>query len=91
MKDFKGFSMGLVLGVGLAVSSLAFAQTATQGDAKKSDSCCAMASCCGKGDSCSMKDHKNHKEGMKHEGSCCCCSGDSCDMKAHDMAEKPKS
>ncbi len=89
MKNLKGFSLGLVLGIGLAVSSIAFAQTAAQGDATKAESCCAMASCCCKGGSCSMKDHKEHKEGMKHEG-CCCCSGDSCDMKAHDM-EKPKS
>jgi hypothetical protein len=91
MKNFKGFAMGLVLGIGLAVSSIGFAQTATQGDAKKSDSCCATASCCCKGGSCSMKDHKEHKDqAMNHEG-CCCCGGDSCDMKSHDMAEKPKS
>jgi len=91
MKNLKGFSLGLVLGIGLAISSIAFAQTATQGDATKPESCCAMASCCCKGGSCSMKEHKEHKEqGMKHEG-CCCCSGDSCDMKAHDMTGKPKS
>ncbi len=89
MKNLKGFSLGLVLGIGLAISSVAFAQTATQGDSKKSESCCAMASCCCKGDSCSMKEHKD--QATKHEGGCCCCSGDSCDMKAHDMTEKPKS
>jgi hypothetical protein len=87
MKNVRGFSLGLVLGIGLAVSSMAFAQNATQGNDKKSESCCAMASCC-KGDSCSMKDHKDHA--TKHEG-CCCCGSDSCDLKAHDMAEKPKS
>ena len=45
MKNFKGFSLGLVLGVGLALSSLAFAQNTTQTDVKKeAESCCAMAS-----------------------------------------------
>ena len=89
MKNFKGFPLGLVLGIGLALSSLAFAQNTTQTDVKKdSESCCAMASCCCKGDSCSMKSHKG--QAAKHEG-CCCCGGDSCDMKAHDMKQKPKS
>jgi hypothetical protein len=91
MKNFKGFALGLVLGLGLALSSIGFAQNATQTveQNKETESCCAMTSCC-KGDSCDMKmkhDAKNHaaKEG------CCCCSGDSCDMKKHDMQEKPKS
>jgi hypothetical protein len=88
MRNFKGFPLGLVLGICLALSSLAFAQNTTQTDAKKeTESCCAMASCC-KGDSCAMKDHKDHAS--KHEG-CCCCGSDSCDMKAHEMKEKPKS
>jgi len=88
MKNFKGFSLGLVLGIGLALSSLAFAQNTTQTDVKKeAESCCAMTSCCCKGDSCDMKAHKEHA--TKHEG--CCCCGDSCDMKAHDMKEQPKS
>lgn len=85
MKNFKGFSLGLVLGLGLTLSGLSFAQNATQTSQKKElESCCAMASCC-KGDSCSMKDHKNHSS--KHD---CCCSGDSCDMKMKDKQEKPK-
>ena len=84
MKNFKGFAMGLVLGLGLAVSGIAFAQNTT--DQKKEGESCAMASCCCKGDSCSMKDHK---DAAQHAG-CCCCGGDSCDMKAHDMKEKPK-
>lgn len=93
MKNFKGFALGLVLGVGLAISSIGFAQTATPSDQKKeADSCCAMTSCCCKGDSCSMKDHAN-KEHMKthatKDGGCCCCGGDSCDMKMHDK-DKPK-
>jgi hypothetical protein len=86
MKNFKGFAMGLVLGLGLAVSGIAFAQNTTD-QKKEGESCCAMASCCCKGDSCSMKDHK--EQAGQHAG-CCCCGGDSCDMKAHDMKEKPK-
>jgi hypothetical protein len=85
MKNFKGFALGLVVGLGLALSSIGFAQNATQPDQKKAtESCCAMACC--KGDSCDMKDHAN-KEHMKG----CCCGGDSCDMKMHDMKDKPKS
>jgi hypothetical protein len=79
MKNFKGFAPGLVLGLGLALSSIGFAQNATQTDQKKeTESCCAMAACC-KGDSCSMKDHKDYSS--KHE---CCCSGDSCSMEMKD-------
>jgi hypothetical protein len=95
MKNFKGFALGLVLGLSLAVSSIGFAQNTTQTDQKKeAESCCAM-SCC-KSDSCDMKAHdKDHMKGeaMKNgkEDSCCCCGGDSCDMKIHDMNEKPKS
>jgi hypothetical protein len=90
MKNFKGFALGLVLGLSLAISGLAFAQNTTPTDQKKEgESCCAtMKGCCG--DSCDMK--------MKHDAnhstakdSCCCCGGDSCDMKMkHDMQEKPK-
>jgi hypothetical protein len=96
MKNFKGFALGLVLGIGLAISSIGFAQTATQTDDQKkaAESCCAMTSCCCKGDSCDMKMHAN-KEHMKthssKDGGCCCCGGDSCDMKMHDLKEKPKS
>ena len=88
MKNFKGFAFGLVLGIGLAVSSLGFAQNATQPDQKKeAESCCAMTSCCCKGDSCDMKKH----DAKEHSGGCCCCGGDSCDMKKHETDAKPKS
>jgi len=82
MKNFKGFALGLVLGLGLALSSIGFAQNATQTDQKKEkESCCAMASCCCKGDSCSMKDDsKTHSS----EHGCCCCGSDSCDMNMKD-------
>jgi hypothetical protein len=93
MKNFKGFAMGLVLGIGLAVSSIGFAQNTTQTDQKKEgESCCAMASCCCKSDSCSMKDHANkaHMKTKSSEDGCCCCGGDSCDMKIKDMQDKPK-
>lgn len=86
MKNFKGFALGLVVGLALAVSSIAFAQDATKDSAKDKAACCATMSCCG--DSCSMKhaaghDPKNHSS----KDGCCCCSGDSCDMK---MKEEPK-
>jgi hypothetical protein len=91
MKNFKGFALGLVLGLGLAFSGIAFAQNATGTDQKKEgESCCAMMPDCCKGDSCDMKDNKDRS--AKHEGheGCCCC-GDSCDMKMkHDSTEKPK-
>ncbi len=94
MKNMKGFTLGLVLSIGLALSGVAFAQNATQSDQEKeAESCCAMASCC-KGDSCSMKDHaqKGHskdqsKEHSSKDGSCCCCKGDSCKMKMKDKKD----
>lgn len=91
MKNFKGFALGLVLGLGLAFSSLGFAQNAAQPDQKnEKESCCAMASCCCKGDSCDMKMKHDAKE-HSATGGCCCCGGDSCDMKVkHETAEKPK-
>ena len=93
MKNFKGFAMGLVLGIGLVVSSVGFAQNATQSVDQKKDaeSCCAMAAGCCKGDSCDMKMKHDAKNDAAKEGCCCCCGGDSCDMKMkHDMPEKPK-
>ena len=76
MKNFKGFALGLVLGLGLAFSGIGFAQNTSQTDQKKETaSCCAM-----------KHDAKDHaaKEG------CCCCS-DLCDMNMkHDTTEKPK-
>jgi len=93
MKNIKGFALGFVLALGLAVAGAGFAQTTVKDDQTgKQESCCSMESCCCKGGSCSMKDgHKQHaqKENGKehsHEG-CCCCSGDSCQMK---MKEKQK-
>lgn len=88
MKNFKGFALGLVLGIGVALSSIGFAQTAQTDQKKEAESCCAMASCCCKGDSCDMK--KDHMKSQTANGSCCCCSGDACDMKMHDMKDKPK-
>ena len=95
MKNFKGFALGLVLGLGLAISSIGFAQSTTQNEPKKEmESCCAMTSSCCKGDSCSMKEHAN-KDHMKTNAatghSCCCCGADSCDMKmTHEMKDKQK-
>lgn len=94
MKNFKGFALGLVLGLGLAVSSIGFAQNATQTEPKKdAQSCCAMACC--KGDSCDMKVHanKNHMKSQTMQNGKdggCCCSSDSCDMKKHELKDKPK-
>jgi hypothetical protein len=94
MKNFKGFAMGLVLGLGLALSSIGFAQNVTQTEQKKeAESCCAMESCCCKGDSCPMKmgkDHatKDHSMTGSSKDGCCCCSGDSCNMKMKDMKDK---
>ena len=88
MKNFKGFALGLVLGLSVAVSGLAFAQNPDQ--KKEGESCCAtMKDCCG-GDSCDMKMKHDAKDPATHE-SCCCCGGDSCDMKMkHDTPEKPR-
>jgi len=99
MKNFKGFALGLVLGLGLAFSGITFAQNASQTDQKKEmQACCAMnhdakdhaaaGCCCCSGDSCDMKMKHDAKDATK-EG--CCCSGDSCDMKMkHEMTEKPR-
>ena len=89
MKNFKGFALGLVLGLGLAFSGIAFAQNTSQTDQKKAtESCCATMPDCCKGDSCDMKKH-DAKDHAAKDGCCCCCGGDSCDMKMHDK-DKPK-
>ena len=67
-----------VLGLTMAVASVAFAQAAMQA-VNKMESCCC-ASCA---DSCDMKKKdamKNHVTSPDKEG-CCACCGDSCDMK----------
>lgn len=80
MKNVRGFALGLVLGLGVALGGLAFAQSTNQN--KKAESCCAMACCCC-GDSCAMKDGTK-TQSDKHE---CCGGGDSCNMKMKDMKE----
>ena len=78
MKNTRGFVLGLVLGLGLALSGVGFAQSITQTDNKKADaSCCAM-SCCS-GDSCATMKHDD-KDHSKMGG---CCGGDSCSMMQH--------
>lgn len=100
MKNLKGFALGLTVGLALALSSIAFAQTTTpiadQKTTVEGASCCA-SSCCCKGDSCSMKKGETSKDATAsaHSG-CCCCDGDSCSKshanQSHDkqMHEKHK-
>jgi hypothetical protein len=93
MKNVKGFVLGLVLGLGLALSGVGLAQTTTQTDQnKKAESCCAMESCCCRGDSCSMKhqgmEHAKKEHSQHSQMDSCCCGGDSCDMKMKE--DKPK-
>lgn len=81
MKNIKGFTLGLVLGLSIAVAGIAYAQTNTQSDQNKKAECCCVAMNCCKGDSCQMmkKDGmKNHATSADKEG---CCCGDSCHMK----------
>lgn len=88
MKNFKGFALGLVMGLALAISSIGFAQTTTQTDTPKTkESCCAMSSCCG--GSCAMKHDANQtaKDQSAHKG-CCCCGGDSCETKMKEKHDK---
>ena len=79
MKNSRGFVLGLVLGLGLALSGVGFAQSITQTDKKEGAWCCAM-SCCS-GDSCSMMKHDDKNPSPKAG---CCCGGDSCSMMNHD-------
>ncbi|HZE62348.1 MAG TPA: hypothetical protein VE056_00630 [Pyrinomonadaceae bacterium] len=84
MKNMNRYALGLAFGLGLVLSSFAFAQTITQADQKKTtESCCAMA-CCSRV-SASMKDAKEHSS--KQES---CCSGDSCNMQLKDGCEEPR-
>lgn len=82
MKNIKGFTLGLVLGLSIAVAGVAFAQSSTQTDPNKKSECCCVAMDCCKGDSCPMMKDGEKKEGAaKSEGrGCCCCGGDSCEM-----------
>jgi hypothetical protein len=79
MKNFRGFALGLVLGLSVALAGVGFAQNSSQNDAgKKTETCCCMSS--GSGDSCPMMKEGAKNQSEKHE-CCCCCSGDSCNMK----------
>lgn len=81
MKNVKGFTLGLVMGLSIAIAGIAFAQSNTQtGANQKHDACCCLSA---SGDSCPMMKNGVLKEGaMKSDGhGCCCCGGDSCNMK----------
>jgi hypothetical protein len=80
MKNIKGFTLGLVLGLSIAVAGIAYAQTNTQSDQhKRADGCCAAMSC-RSGDSCATMKEGARKEGAAKSDGCCCCSGDLCEM-----------
>ncbi|HEV2884488.1 MAG TPA: hypothetical protein VGW36_06490 [Pyrinomonadaceae bacterium] len=88
MKNFRGFALGLALGLAAAISTVGIAQNTKQGEqSPKAESCCAMESCCCKGDSCPMdhkamgQDMKEHSKTHSSDHGCCCCGGDSCNMK----------
>ena len=94
MRNIKGFTLGLVLGLSIAVAGIAYAQTNTQSDANKKSECCCMTKESGSGECCAMMKDSAMKEGAKksegHE--CCCCAGDSCEMdhaKQKDGKAKP--
>ena len=81
MKNIKGFTLGLVLGLSIAIAGIAYAQTNTQSDPNKKSDCCVAMDCC-KGDSCPMMNEGATKDSAaKSDGhGCCCCGGDSCEM-----------
>lgn len=94
MKSIRGFALGLVAGIAIAIGTVGLAQTTKPADqTPKAESCCA--SCC-KGDSCAMHaGEKDHAQQMKqgehmkaHEGGCCCCGGDSCNMQMKMKAQE---
>lgn len=99
MKSIRGFALGLVAGIALAISTVGIAQTAKPADkSQKAESCCTMSCCC-QGDSCAMhtaqqhaqmKDDNAQMKAHANEGGCCCCGGDSCDMqmKANGQAKQ---
>ena len=86
MKPRKNIVLIMLLGLLLFAFAAGMAQTASQGDQKKSEACCAMDTCCCNGGSCPMKDGATNAE-AKHAD--CCCSGDSCEMKAKDGKDHP--
>jgi hypothetical protein len=93
MKNAKSFALGFMLAAALGFAGASFAQTSTQNESKKQESCSAMESCCCKGGSCSMKhgEENAQKEKSKehsHKDGCCCCSGDSCQMKAKEKQKQ---
>ena len=93
MKNAKSFALGFMLAAALAFSGASFAQSTTQTETKKSESCCAMESCCCKGGSCSMKHGEKHAQKQEskehsHKDGCCCCGGDSCQMKTKDKQKQ---
>jgi hypothetical protein len=79
MKNIKGFTLGLVFGLALALSGVGFAQKETQTEpSAEKQSCCAMKCCC-QGDSCRMTKHDATKnQPSQHE---CCCCNDSCETR----------
>lgn len=82
MRNIKGFTLGLVLGLSIAVAGIAYAQTNTQSNQNKKAECCCVSMDCCQGDSCPMMKDGAKKEGAtKSEGhGCCCCAGESCEM-----------
>lgn len=91
MKRMKGFALGLVAGLAVAIGTVGVAQSTKLADKSQKVESCSTMSCCCQGDSCALHSGQQHATGqMKHgdgqmkthsnEGGCCCCGGDSCDM-----------
>jgi len=89
MKNIKGFTLGLVLGLSIAVAGIAYAQTNTQSDPNKKAECCCVAMSCCSGESCAMmkKDGAKNHAASADKDSCCGCCGDSCQMMKKDGAK----
>jgi hypothetical protein len=84
MKPRKNTVLIFLLALLLTVFTAAMAQTAPQGDQKKTEACCSMPSCCCNGgscgDSCEMKKHDTKNHGEK--------GGDCCKIKNKDKAKQ---